>query len=240
MNDGEPSLPIPELVSDSEDDLMDDVSFHAPSGICNGDGSGGAMCRICHEGDQDEPLVSPCSCSGTMGFVHVSCLEHWLNNQNVDFCEVCGQRFPMAAQPRRVLRFFHWVSQSDGPLQRALLSDLLVLTTMIIVTIFVILSVLEAALSAQRQRYSSAECFCRAFKLSFFSCALLCLYVCAFDALRDWYHVFLAWEFAHPLRRIVMVPSARIVTLGGTERNEARGASDVVLVSPPLAPRQNP
>ncbi|XP_037503793.1 E3 ubiquitin-protein ligase MARCHF8-like [Rhipicephalus sanguineus] len=202
MNDREQSLEIPELVSGSEDDLADDVSFHTASGTCNGGGSGGAMCRICHEGDQDEPLVSLCRCSGTVRFVHVSCLELWLNNQNVDFCELCSQRFPMAAQPSSVLRFFHWLSQSDRQLRGELLFVLLVLITMILITVTLLLSVLEAASWAERQWYSSVECFCRAFVLGFFSCALLFVYVPMFDMLCDWYHVFVAWELAHPLRRI--------------------------------------
>ncbi|KAL1432500.1 hypothetical protein MTO96_013255 [Rhipicephalus appendiculatus] len=48
-----------------------------------------------------------------MGFVHVPCLEQWINQEKVDFCELCGQRFPMVAQPSNVLKFFHWVSQSN-------------------------------------------------------------------------------------------------------------------------------
>ncbi|KAH7984083.1 hypothetical protein HPB52_016911 [Rhipicephalus sanguineus] len=143
-----PSLPEPELVSDSEDDPTDDnVSSDTPTD--NGAGSNGAMCRICHEGYQEEQLVSLCSCSGTMGFVHVSCLERWINEKSVDFCELCGQRFPMAARRGDVLR--------------------------------------------------------------------LC----------DWHNMFLAWQYAHPGRRILTVPSARVVTLGRTERgNDERAAAE--------------
>ena len=32
------------------------------------------MCRICHEADEEEELVSPCDCAGTMGMLHISCL----------------------------------------------------------------------------------------------------------------------------------------------------------------------
>ena len=34
----------------------------------------GNMCRICHEGHEEEELVSPCDCAGTMGMFHISCL----------------------------------------------------------------------------------------------------------------------------------------------------------------------
>ncbi|KAL1426690.1 hypothetical protein MTO96_018159 [Rhipicephalus appendiculatus] len=68
----------------------DSVSLDMANGYNNGAGSSGRMCRICREGDQKAELVSPCSCSGTMGFVHKSCLERWLNQRNVDSCELCG------------------------------------------------------------------------------------------------------------------------------------------------------
>ena len=32
------------------------------------------MCRICHKGDVEEKLVSPCDCTGTIGMLHISCL----------------------------------------------------------------------------------------------------------------------------------------------------------------------
>ena len=43
------------------------------------------MCRICflEEEDQNDPLISPCKCSGSMEFVHLNCLRHWLSrNEN--------------------------------------------------------------------------------------------------------------------------------------------------------------
>ncbi|KAH6931949.1 hypothetical protein HPB50_001795 [Hyalomma asiaticum] len=111
MDDEAASLRIHGTGSDSDDgQAWNNVSLDTPDGYYNEAGSSCAMCRICHEGDQDEPLVSPCSSSGTMGFVHVSCLEHWFNEHNVNFCELCGQRFQMAAQPSIAIRFLHWIS----------------------------------------------------------------------------------------------------------------------------------
>jgi E3 ubiquitin-protein ligase DOA10 len=40
-------------------------------------------CRICL-GEDSEPenlLISPCKCSGTMKFIHVKCLQEWLNGK---------------------------------------------------------------------------------------------------------------------------------------------------------------
>ncbi|KAL1426688.1 hypothetical protein MTO96_018157 [Rhipicephalus appendiculatus] len=107
------------------------------NGYQHGTGSSGDMCRICHEGDERAELVSPCSCSGTMGFVHVSCIEHWLNERNVDFCELCGERFQMAAQPITVLRLLRWVWRNRKWLRRSLLCDLLRLLVLILVAVLV-------------------------------------------------------------------------------------------------------
>ena len=43
------------------------------------------MCRICfQENDDDEdPLISPCKCAGSMKYVHLGCLRQWLTrNEN--------------------------------------------------------------------------------------------------------------------------------------------------------------
>jgi E3 ubiquitin-protein ligase DOA10 len=70
----------------------------------------GLACRICLDSDFDEenPLVSPCKCTGTMGVIHVGCLQKWLKSKvvlkkntisssyqwkNLN-CELCSTPFP--------------------------------------------------------------------------------------------------------------------------------------------------
>lgn len=66
-------------------------------------------CRICmcDIEKEDDPLVSPCMCSGTMKFIHMQCLQRWVSTnrtiKNTDCtasysfkihnCEVCKQPF---------------------------------------------------------------------------------------------------------------------------------------------------
>jgi len=69
------------------------------------------QCRIClmDEHDSTEILVNPCNCKGTSGFVHVHCLQEWINSKskkksnnigvtcyywNKLNCEVCGISLP--------------------------------------------------------------------------------------------------------------------------------------------------
>ena len=69
------------------------------------------QCRIClcDNVEYDNPLISPCYCSGTMEYVHVQCLKKWMESRVVqnetDFsktyywknydCELCKYQFPL-------------------------------------------------------------------------------------------------------------------------------------------------
>ena len=55
------------------------------------------VCRICYGGEADEPecgpLFRPCSCRGSMAWVHMNCLDTWRNNsanpRSFYRCEQC-------------------------------------------------------------------------------------------------------------------------------------------------------
>lgn len=69
-------------------------------------GGGERVCRIClcEEDEQDDPIVPPCQCQGTMREVHVKCFKKWLtkhvttkdtpNMHSIVWdklkCELCG------------------------------------------------------------------------------------------------------------------------------------------------------
>ncbi|KAH6948589.1 hypothetical protein HPB50_025185 [Hyalomma asiaticum] len=222
--DDAPSVRIPEAVSHSHDDpAWDNVSLDTPAGYSDEDGCNSVMCRICHDDDQDEPLVSPCKCSGSMGFVHVSCLEHWLNEQNVDLCEICFQRFPMAAQPSIALRFYHWISQREARLQRALLHDLLVWAMLTTGAVIVFVLILQVAFSEASQGDSFIWAFLLVV-LVLISCTILGCGAATFVRLRILWNLFTAWKRAHPLRRIMTVSSTAAGTPGRTGRIDAWAA----------------
>ena len=66
------------------------------------------MCRICHEGSSQEDLLSPCECTGTLGTIHRSCLEHWLSSSNTSYCELCHFRFAVERKPRPLVEVSNW------------------------------------------------------------------------------------------------------------------------------------
>jgi len=82
------------------------------------------VCRICYDsGDDENPLIAPCKCSGSMQYVHLSCLRKWMDGRlsvnnpgagkdgaittvsyfwrNLD-CELCKVAYPTSVErPRR-------------------------------------------------------------------------------------------------------------------------------------------
>ncbi|CAD6197373.1 unnamed protein product [Caenorhabditis auriculariae] len=77
--------------------------------LAQSDVSGEALCRICHccwPPDSNDPLISPCRCSGSLQYVHVSCLMHWLDISSRKLhrpavCELCLYKY----RRRRVLKY---------------------------------------------------------------------------------------------------------------------------------------
>ncbi|VDL98037.1 unnamed protein product [Schistocephalus solidus] len=57
-------------------------------------------CRICYEeGTDSEPLISPCHCRGTVGLLHKTCLEKWLQLSQTLKCEICGYAYILRPKP---------------------------------------------------------------------------------------------------------------------------------------------
>ena len=55
----------------------------------------GLCCRICHSVNDLEALVSPCLCTGSMKYVHESCLLNWLKSSVKTNCELCLHEVPV-------------------------------------------------------------------------------------------------------------------------------------------------
>ncbi|XP_057323864.1 E3 ubiquitin-protein ligase MARCHF2 [Microplitis mediator] len=97
---------------------------------------GSCVCRICHHPSGiTETLVSPCRCKGTLEYVHLSCLERWLNQSCRNHCELCRYRFNAVETPR-----YHWqeslrIWMSHPRNLHHLKSDLVVLTLLTLVTL---------------------------------------------------------------------------------------------------------
>ncbi|XP_068993857.1 E3 ubiquitin-protein ligase MARCHF2 [Neodiprion pinetum] len=96
---------------------------------------GSSVCRICHTNTARERLISPCRCKGTLAYVHLSCLERWLNQSCRSYCELCRYRYNAVETPRyrwlEALRI--WIRHPRN--RRHIQSDLLILTLLSVVTV---------------------------------------------------------------------------------------------------------
>lgn len=61
------------------------------------------ICRICHcEAEPDMPLISPCVCSGSLAYVHQSCLQRWIKSSDTKKCELCKYEFIMESKMKPI------------------------------------------------------------------------------------------------------------------------------------------
>lgn len=66
------------------------------------------VCRICYEPKKDDdPLLMPCLCEGSMKYVHRSCIKKWIENSKGILenpkCEVCKAQFTIEIKKNIVL-----------------------------------------------------------------------------------------------------------------------------------------
>ncbi|XP_064610246.1 E3 ubiquitin-protein ligase MARCHF8-like isoform X2 [Liolophura sinensis] len=78
--------------------------------------AGVEICRICHcESEPDAPLMSPCLCSGSMKYVHQTCLQKWIKSSENKACELCKYDFVMST---KVKPFREWEKLHMTPVER--------------------------------------------------------------------------------------------------------------------------
>lgn len=68
--------------------------------------SSGLMCRICHGGSEDEELIRPCKCTGTVKYAHQSCILNWVSKSGHQSCELC--KFKFKTRKESVKCFWRW------------------------------------------------------------------------------------------------------------------------------------
>ncbi len=59
------------------------------------------ICRICHCSGEEEELIQPCRCNGSVRYAHESCIRKWIVGSTNFACELCNYRF--RTETKRVL-----------------------------------------------------------------------------------------------------------------------------------------
>ena len=91
------------MIDDKEKEKINNVKFKKKNDICR-------VCYIEEEDEKENPLVQPCQCSGSLRFIHLKCLKHWIQTRScikvesneycVVFlfkeieCEICKAKLP--------------------------------------------------------------------------------------------------------------------------------------------------
>ncbi|ELU01324.1 hypothetical protein CAPTEDRAFT_55512, partial [Capitella teleta] len=148
------------------------------------------FCRICHEGEEREVLLSPCRCAGSMGLVHRSCIERWLSTKHSATCEICNFKFCVSEESPPLCSWFrHPTRPSD---RRNMIGDLVcfvLLTPLAAVSVWLCCSgALHYMSSTENERWEVVGLA----SLSAFLIVIYCVW--CFVALRYHLRVFLDWR----------------------------------------------
>ncbi|CCD16748.1 unnamed protein product [Trypanosoma congolense IL3000] len=97
------------------------------------------VCRICRDDEAEEKLISACECTGSVRWIHLSCLDKWRmeskvrNSRNVNRCEICMKPFRVPISKRILIM---------KNLQRVALVGLMILC---VVVMFIVVTVSQRA-----------------------------------------------------------------------------------------------
>jgi len=72
-----------------------------------------SSCRVCHC-NGDEQLISPCDCSGSVKWVHETCLIKWMKSSFKESCELCRREIEITKR-RKPLSKWKLPSQRPTP-----------------------------------------------------------------------------------------------------------------------------
>ncbi|XP_017019007.1 E3 ubiquitin-protein ligase MARCHF3 isoform X2 [Drosophila kikkawai] len=57
----------------------------------------GHSCRICRWNRSDMEIIKcPCTCKGSVGFIHMKCLKRWIMHKQSNRCEICHAVFDIS------------------------------------------------------------------------------------------------------------------------------------------------
>ena len=82
------NLNQPSTTQDTSDGCFHDISL-SPSVT---------ICRICHCSGEEEELIQPCRCNGSVRYAHETCIRKWIVGSANFACELCHYKFKTKAK----------------------------------------------------------------------------------------------------------------------------------------------
>ncbi|CAF1649684.1 unnamed protein product [Adineta ricciae] len=141
------------------------------------------QCRICLDTENSQEMISPCLCTGTLAYVHRSCLNYWrsgnANGRAFKFCDLCQFKYvidtvvaDLKAERERLIKYHLYV-----------LRDLLAII-LLIQSIIVGLGLLMQSLDKDSHRIENlSPTFIRGFAIYYLSASIVLLALIGFVAL---------------------------------------------------------
>ncbi|GFS20190.1 E3 ubiquitin-protein ligase MARCH3 [Elysia marginata] len=175
-------------------------------------------CRICQDGDFYEKLISPCLCSGTVGFVHISCLNTWLQVTSRTSCELCGFPFPVKKKRAPLSEYLRNPrANMDIPNLACDIACLVVLTPLLFASVY-----LSCTGALRYESLGQAGSLCAVVTLLV---ALILVYL-SWAALAIVYHVrvWRAWREKHS--SVSMLQESQLLNFHGTTKKARPRRSD--------------
>ena len=72
-------------------------------------------CRICFETTDQNNMLSPCSCNGTMAYIHSFCLKNCIQSNDERICRICHQIWRGVTIVKKNKNFFDYLKEELHP-----------------------------------------------------------------------------------------------------------------------------
>ncbi|XP_066300786.1 E3 ubiquitin-protein ligase MARCHF8-like [Branchiostoma lanceolatum] len=135
------------------------------------------MCRICHGGeDEEDAMISPCLCSGSLQYCHQECLLKWLGWKSSWTCELCSHGFSIVNHGLK--RPSKWKCVHLDAVERwSMVVVLLALSAIIGSTYFLVWSFTNPMSEQQKKAPEFQVCYALYVVLNLFSLGIVLFYV---------------------------------------------------------------
>lgn len=184
-------------------------------------------CRICHCTESPSSglvkLISPCHCSGSLKYVHHSCLQQWLDATNSQRCELCKYPFSMSVKYKPL---YKWGSLNASPSERRRLICNSVFNLVSMVCIFWSIYVLieRASFDAHSGRID----FTFYVKISVVTLGLIIGVIFLFVQLKLYFSIFMKWRQSN---RIIVIRNANFSNHNHGNSNTSSNTGNTITTS---------
>ncbi|KAH8244904.1 hypothetical protein KR032_002218 [Drosophila birchii] len=79
------------------DRMLPPITRHSSQESIHSANENGNSCRICRWNRSDMEIIKcPCTCKGSVGFIHMKCLKRWIMHKQSNRCEICNAVFDIS------------------------------------------------------------------------------------------------------------------------------------------------